>query len=92
MSKRIYIHNKRDNVAVALENLEPGDIIRIGKDSSTLEIKVKEKIPFGHKVALERIKKGQEVIKYGEVIGVATEDIEPGAHVHVHNLRSLKFT
>lgn len=44
-------------------------------------------IPFGHKVALRPIHAGQAVIKYGVSIGTATQDIETGAHVHVHNCR-----
>ncbi|RLE80551.1 MAG: hypothetical protein DRJ52_06150, partial [Thermoprotei archaeon] len=27
---------------------------------------------------------------YGEVIGVATEDIERGRHVHCHNVKSAR--
>jgi altronate dehydratase len=44
-------------------------------------------IPFGHKVALCPIQTGQPVVKYGVTIGTATQDIETGAHVHVHNCR-----
>lgn len=45
-------------------------------------------IPAGHKIALEPIKKGEFVVKYGEVIGRATQDIQPGQWVHTHNLKS----
>jgi altronate hydrolase len=48
----------------------------------------KEPIAPGHKIALLRISKGEQVVKYGEVIGRATEDIAEGAWVHVHNLVS----
>jgi altronate dehydratase len=44
-------------------------------------------IPFGHKVARCVIAKGERVIKYGVAIGVATQDIKVGEHVHVHNCR-----
>ncbi len=43
-------------------------------------------IPFGHKVALRGIPRGQPVRKYGVVIGHATANISSGDHVHVHNL------
>lgn len=43
-------------------------------------------IPFGHKAALRAIPRGGAVRKYGVVIGHATADIQPGEHVHVHNL------
>lgn len=45
-------------------------------------------IPPGHKQALQEIPKGAPVIKYGQIIGRATEDIPKGAWVHTHNLRS----
>lgn len=40
----------------------------------------------GHKYARRPIKSGENVVKYGMPIGHATRDIEPGEHVHVHNL------
>ena len=40
---------------------------------------------MGHKVATRPIPKGAPVIKFGQIIGYATDDIPPGAHVHVHN-------
>jgi altronate hydrolase len=42
--------------------------------------------PMGHKIALRAVVRGDPVIKYGAVIGYATADIAPGAHVHLHNL------
>lgn len=42
----------------------------------------------GHKYALCDIKTGQQVIKYGFPIGVATADIKKGEHVHSHNLKT----
>lgn len=47
-----------------------------------------DKIPTGHKIALKDIKKGEFVIKYGQIIGRATEDIKKGDWVHSHNLKS----
>ena len=74
----------RDNVATALQSLDAGQTITIGNESVT----VAEQTPRGHKIALRRIRKGEEVVKYGSTIGTATEDIEPGAHVHTHNVAS----
>jgi altronate dehydratase len=82
-AKRVLVLDERDAIAVALEPLEPGD--RIGP------VVVTQAIPFGHKVALAAIAKGDSVLKYGEVIGLATSAIEPGAHVHVHNLVSARL-
>lgn len=43
--------------------------------------------PMGHKIALVAHADGAPVIKFGAVIGHATQDIAPGDHVHLHNLR-----
>jgi altronate dehydratase len=75
-----------DNVATALEPLEPGRIV--ARDSGALT--VRDAIPRGHKVALTRIAPGASVVKYGSSIGVATEEILPGAHVHTHNVSSAR--
>jgi altronate hydrolase len=73
-----------DNVAVALrdyQNLEK--VVVDGK-----EIQLKEPIKRGHKIALETIKAGENVIKYGFPIGHAIKDIAPGEFVHTHNTKT----
>ena len=45
-------------------------------------------VPAGHKAARGSIRRGELVIKYGEAIGRATQDIAPGEWVHTHNLKS----
>ncbi|MCH4188576.1 MAG: altronate dehydratase family protein [Megasphaera sp.] len=67
-----------DNVATALIALKKGD--------EALGITILEDIPQGHKFATASIQKGQPVIKYDAHIGAATENIEPGRWVHVHNI------
>lgn len=47
-----------------------------------------DSIPAGHKLALRNIKQGEYVIKYGGIIGRATQDIAKGEWVHTHNVRS----
>jgi altronate hydrolase len=76
-----------DNVAVAARNLPPGQ--EVCHDGATLT--VAGRIGLGHKVAVRPIRKGEAVYKYGQVIGFASQDIPPGAHVHVHNLRADAF-
>ncbi len=49
---------------------------------------VEVNIENGHKFALSDIRKGESVIKYGFPIGVATEDIKKGDHVHTHNVKT----
>lgn len=49
---------------------------------------VRVDIESGHKYAICDIKSGEDVVKYGEPIGHATEDIKMGDHIHTHNLKT----
>jgi altronate dehydratase small subunit len=79
----------RDTVGVALVELSPGALITFA-DMNGQRVVTREPIPFGHKVALAPMRRGEHVIKYGASIGVAHCDIQPGDHVHVHNLKSVR--
>ena len=72
------IINPIDNVAVVLRPYKKGEIIE--------GVTLLEDIPQAHKVALKDIKKGEDVIKYGNPIGHATSDIKKGEHVHTNNV------
>jgi altronate dehydratase len=76
----------RDNVATALEPLDAGRVV----DLRGSTIVVAEPIPRGHKMALQAIRAGEPVIKYGSPIGTASIDIATGTHVHVHNVASQR--
>ncbi len=82
----VHCIDPRDNVAVALSDLAAGTQVVCGNQ----EILLAQNIPFGHKVALSAIPHGAPVIKYGEQIGLASQNIAPGEHVHVHNLESTR--
>lgn len=71
--------NPKDNVTVAREALDAG--VGLGAGVVTLEA-----VPSGHKVAIRAIAAGEPVLKYGQVIGIASRDIRPGEHVHLQNL------
>jgi altronate hydrolase len=68
-----------DNVVVAAVSLPTGTELE-GEN-----VRVLKAVPMGHKVATRAISKGEAVLKFGQIIGYATDDIAPGAHVHVHN-------
>jgi altronate dehydratase small subunit len=51
---------------------------------------LQQDISFGHKFAVITIPQGNNILKYGEVIGKAVIQIEPGQHVHVHNLEGKR--
>lgn len=80
-----------DNVATSVTDLALNrECVIIMKDKSKKTILIRDNIPFGHKVALSFIGKAEKVIKYDEVIGIATQDINIGQHVHVQNLEGLR--
>ncbi|MFQ5982557.1 MAG: UxaA family hydrolase [Woeseiaceae bacterium] len=84
-SSRFIQLNASDNVAVVLETIDPG----VHLDG--LDLQSGELIPAGHKIAVAAIESGQAITKYGQQIGVASQDISPGAHVHTHNVEVTDF-
>jgi altronate dehydratase len=84
--KSVLVISDRDNVATALEALEPGQSLDVRGSTVT----VRDAIPRGHKIALAPIAAGDAVVKYGSPIGLASADIRAGAHVHIHNLSSSR--
>ena len=79
-----------DNVATALAVLEQKKAAKVGIEDQIVTVALVNDIDFGHKFAITDISRGQDIIKYGEVIGRATEDIPVGTHAHVHNIESLR--
>jgi len=90
MKQRAIVMSEVDNVATALENLEANSRAEVRKGAELKVYTLKEDIPFGHKFATMIIRKGTKIIKYGQVMGAATQDIQEGAHAHVHNIESLR--
>jgi altronate dehydratase small subunit len=88
--KRAIIINKNDNLASLLSDVSENETVHAQLGDTILAYIVKDPIQFGHKFAVKPIKKGENVIKYGEVIGRATSDIGEGYHAHVHNIESLR--
>lgn len=82
--KKMLVMDPQDNVGVVLEDIEPGDECYFG----TIKCTAKDKIPFGHKIALTSISNHEDVLKYGHKIGYATRPIEKGMWVHRHNIES----
>lgn len=72
-----------DNIIVAVDGLMPG--------SDTDGVAVADRVPRGHKMAVARIEKGEPIRKFGQIIGFASEDIEPGRHVHTENCAYAEF-
>jgi len=87
------VHDTADNVGVAVVDI-PAETDCKGRDLSTnkpLEARSFEPIPLGHKIALRDFKVGDEVTKYGCVIGRIVQDVAAGHHVHTHNLKTKRW-
>jgi altronate dehydratase small subunit len=82
--------DQKDNTVTALIDLDQGEVLTVDAETGTHPVSLGQKIPYAHKFARTFISKGADVIKYGEVIGVASTDIQPGDHVHVHNVESKR--
>jgi altronate dehydratase small subunit len=75
-----------DDAATAIDDLEAGHELDL--DDGTLVLP--GAVEFGHKFALVDIEEGDEIIKYGEIIGRASEPIAAGDWIHVHNCESTR--
>ena len=84
MPSRLIRLAEPDNVLVVSTTLAAGD--RVSVDGA--DVQLSDALSLGHKIAARAIAEGETIIKYNFPIGVATEDIPLGAHVHVHNMRS----
>ena len=82
--KNFIIMNPDDNCATALEDIPKHAQLQVNENN----IIINQIIPLGHKIALEDIKKGDLVKKYGQIIGITTQDIKTGDWIHTHNLKS----
>ena len=82
--------NEKDNVATALVAINKGDSVCISCHDGREMIQAQEDIPFGFKVSVGQIGRGDEIIKYGEIIGRASKNIAPGECVHIHNVEGTR--
>ena len=80
----------KDNVCTVIEDIAPEVVAGMEVGGEILRVQAAEAIPVGHKMAIRDIDLGENIIKYGEVIGRATQPIQKGKHVHVHNLESCR--
>ena len=79
-----------DNVCTVIETIAPGMDVGMEIGGKTVRVRASEAISMGHKLAICDINQGDAIMKYGEVIGRATQNIRIGQHVHVHNLESCR--
>jgi (2R)-sulfolactate sulfo-lyase subunit alpha len=94
MKYGILLHDPNDDVGVAVTDLADGEEIGSAtlEGESTGPIHLVQNVPLGHKVALKDIPQHSQIREYGRTIGCASQPIKKGEHVHVHNIRTLRWS
>ncbi len=87
MKSDIIIINSADNAGVAIREIPEGAKAVLPDGTSLTALNA---IPYGHKIALRDIKKGEDVIKYGHGIGKTKNDLKKGEWIHIHNMIILE--
>jgi altronate dehydratase len=84
MPNKFIIMDSTDNCATSLEDISQRTELKTEYGTITIN----QDIPLGHKFALRNIQKGEKIMKYGQIIGIATEEILKGDWIHTHNITS----
>lgn len=88
------LHDAKDTVAVVVvEGLAAGTELNawIMDEDRVIQVRARQDIPIGHKVALADMSVGDTVFKYGEDIGKVVSPIQAGQHAHVHNIKTKRW-
>jgi altronate dehydratase small subunit len=84
--RTLLLLSEKDNVLTCTAAIKKGEAL----DRAGAAITALDDIPAYHKIAGAFIGAGEKVYKYGEVIGIAASDIQPGEHVHIHNVEGAR--
>ena len=90
----LIIHDEKDNVGVVvIETTKKGQDFSawIMENDKTVKVQSINDVPLGHKIALQDLKEGDTILKYGHDIGKVVKSIKKGEHVHVHNVKTKKW-
>ena len=90
----LIIHDEKDNVGVVvIEKTKKGQECNacIMENDKTIKVNSTNEVPLGHKIALQDLKEGDTILKYGHDIGKVVKSIKKGEHVHVHNVKTKKW-
>lgn len=86
------VHDKGDDVAVAVRDVVPGQAHAVYlKSGESLTIEVLAEIPLGHKVAIRDLGDDEPVIEYKVMVARTRHAINAGDYVHTHNIRSARW-
>ena len=93
MKKGILLHASDDDVGVTAMNLTAGEVVQAVtlEGEPVTQIKMVDDVPLGHKVAMRDMPDQKHISEYGRPIGYAAQAIAAGAHVHTHNIKSLRW-
>lgn len=94
MPTHFIVHDKADTVGVVVvEDVTPGKQLTgwLMETDETIKLEALDPVPLGHKIALDKIKKGDTILKYGHDVGRAVAEIGKGHHVHVHNMKTTRW-
>lgn len=93
MAHSFLVHNEGDHVGVAVREVAPDGLIDgvLMDTNGVVQLRALDPIPLGHKIALVDLEPDAQVIEYGVRIGIATQPIKQGQHVHTHNIRSARW-
>jgi altronate hydrolase len=83
MGSRTLLLHPADNVIVAIDQIEAGTVVE--------GITATRRVPKGHKMAIATVVPGEPVKKFGQIIGFASQQIDPGQWVHEHNVEVRDF-
>lgn len=81
--------NEIDNVVTCVENVAAGETVYYRKGEKTCSVTAKEEIPYCHKIALVDFAEGDQVFKYGELLGKTTKPVLKGHWVSHENISSI---
>ena len=90
----LIIHDEKDNVGVVvIETTKKGQDCSawIMENDKTVKVSSMNEVPLGHKIALQDLKEGDTILKYGHDIGKVVKPIKKGEHVLVHNVKTKKW-
>lgn len=76
--------NPADSVVVCLQAMPKGETISVDGKTVTLN----QDTPAGHKVLINDVSEGTDIIKYGYPIGHAMQDLKAGDWVNENNLKT----
>ncbi len=93
MQHSFLVHAAGDAVGVAVTDIAAGATVRgrVQTGDGEVQVHALDAVPLGHKIALRDIAEGEHVVEYGAHIGRATKPIRTGHHVHVHNVKGVRW-